>query len=500
MKIVIVGGGTAAWISAAFLLKECPHYDITIVESSKIPIIGAGEGSVGSMSWLLRMKWPNDWVNQHDFMKAVKGTPKMGIRLQNWKGDGSYIYSPIKSSPSSKSAPDIGFLSAIMKYGPGHSDKSAFHSFMMDNRLVPFFKDRMSRPYGEGNHTYHFDGHEVGKYFKNFCVRMGAKVIDSEVNEVNFDENEFVKDILLATGETLEGDLFIDCTGFSKVLMGKTKNKWLSFKDNLPTNSVIPFSDDIFSKTVRFETLAEALDAGWMWKIPLQNRYGCGYVYSDNFKTYDEALRELEIKFKKNITPIKHIKFEAGRYEQNWYNNILAVGLSSHFLEPLQATNIHMSILSISNLVTTHLKTKASLKCPANRKQFNDDLGKVIDNYRDLLQIHYLSGREDTEFWRTIKNELKITDGNQHLLEISKTRSLSFFDVSTQHGAAGWPVWCHILDMAGFFKKELIEEELIAYNRIGEIQKETSFMTNYYAKDLKPILATADDFFKYLKA
>jgi tryptophan halogenase len=503
MKIVIVGGGTAGWIATALFFKYTKGYDVTVVESSKHPIIGVGEGSADSLRWLINQPWPDNVINEMDFLKKTKGTIKLAINLVNWRGDGSRMYSPLFTTPSNRNPVDIVLLASILKYG--RSDMGSMNSWIMKDNLATYDKKYKPPvlPYSGLDlcgHAYHFDSYEVGKYFKNVCLAQGYKCIDAEVVDTEFDENEYLKNVTLSDGQKLEADLFLDCTGFNRVLMGKTKNKWISYKDNLPVNSAIPFSLPISSKTVKFETLAETMNTGWLWKIPLQHKNGCGYVTCDAFQTFEQSVSEIEKKLKQPIDASRNIKFDCGRYEKLWYKNIVAVGLSSHFLEPLQATSIHIAIHSSTNLVLHNLKSVESIRNEANVKRYNDRLGMVIDDYKDMLQLHYLSGRNDTDFWKWCRNEMKITDRNKEYIEISKHRLLNQYDVNEAYGIGGWNVWSHIFDNAGLFKKELIEAELDNFQRFREYGAEDlKALTNLYETKVKPMLATAEDFFKYLK-
>ena len=500
MKIVIVGGGTAGWISAAILAKlSNTNYDITVIESKNIPVIGVGEGSVGSFPWVLNgdlLNWPKSLVNEIDFLRKSKGTLKLGIRLDNWKGDGKYIYSPIIGSFTQLKTTDTAFLGSILENGRG--DMSSIVYYWLENRMTPFLKDKKSTPILPGSYTYHFDGVEVGKYFKELSMKYGAKCINADVDDVILNDDDSISNLKLDDGTTIQANLFLDCTGFNRVLVGKTKNKWVSYEDNLPTNSAIPFSLESTSKTITFETHAETMNAGWNWKIPLQSRIGCGYVYSDKFQSFDESVKELQNKFGNNIVPIREIKFKAGRYENLWYKNVVSVGLSSHFLEPLQATSIHIAITTISTLVEHYIKSEECLKSEVIKNRFNKNMNDVIDDYRDLIQMIYLAGRNDTPFWKFIQNELTITDKNKELIEIAKYRNPLPHDINRMPGTGGWGVWCHILENAGLFSKDKIESELKTFGLYETAKSEAKKIKNEY-KNYEPKLCSVEDFYKYLK-
>lgn len=497
MKIVIIGGGTAGWITAAMIYKYRTDIDVTVIESSKLPIIGAGEGSADSMTWFLNEPWPNDVVTELDFLKKTKATPKLAINLKNWKGDGSSLYSPIAPSGTASLPVDKLFLASILKYGK--SDKASFNSWILDDNLSIYDKKYKKVPQQIANQAYHFDGHLVGQYFKDVCIKFGVTIIDSEVKDLKFDETDNLKSVTLTNDIEITSDLWIDSTGFNRALMGKTKNRWISFKDELPVNSAIPFSTDISSFNVRYETLAETMNSGWLWKIPLQQRHGCGYVYCDEFQSYDDSLDELKLKLKQNIEPIKHIKFDCGRYENTWYKNIVSIGLSSHFLEPLQATSIHIAIFTATNLVLHSLKDKETIYDDWNIKGFNRRVNTVIDDYKDLLQMHYLAGRQDTPFWKFVKNEIKVSDLNKERIEISKYRLLNNLDVRTEHGVGGWGVWSHILDNAGLFKRDMIQKEIQRLKKLNDGDSHLKNMVGYYSTKLKYELVSAGELFKYLK-
>ena len=495
MKIVIVGGGTAGWLAAAMILKYTNKFQVTVIDSSKIPIIGAGEGATGVFPFFIRDKWPDNSINEMDFLRKTKATLKLGIRLKNWKGDGKETYSPFIGSRTTDTAIDSTFLSSILKYDRG--DYSSFFSLMMDDKIVPFKKEGTRVVSNIHGYSYHFDGVEVGKYFKEWCLKRGAKLIDSEVVDIKFDDREHLQSVTLSNGNIIDSNFWLDCSGFARVLMSKTKNKWISYNNHLPVNSAITFSTEVNSKNVRFETLAEAMNAGWMWKIPLQNRNGCGYVYSDKFQSYDDIVNEIEKNLGHKIEPIKEIKFDSGRYEQIWYKNIVAIGLSSHFLEPLQATSIHMTIVCMASLIYHHLKSDV-IYYENDRPSFNKIINNIVDDYKDLLQMHYLAGRQDTPFWKWVTNEMEISDMNKKLINISKFRTISPYDLVQGNSTPGYHIWSHILQNSGLYEKGMIRAELQNY---GKLDEAFSILNNIHRdyKQMKPEMLTNEEFFKYLK-
>lgn len=494
MKIVIVGGGTAGWITAAMWVKYTKDYDITVIESTKMGIIGAGEGSTGTLPWLIRDMWPDNSINEIDFLRKTKGTLKLGINLIDWKGDGTQIYSPFHGSPTDTKVVDTAFLGSILKYGRG--DLSSIHSWMLRDKLTTFRKDGNRIVQGFQNHSYHFDGVEVGKFFKEWCTKRGVKHIDAEVENTVFDGRDYLQSISLSNGETIESNFWFDCSGLSRVLMGKTRNKWISYKEHLPCNTAIPFSTDISSRTVKFETEAYARDNGWSWKIPLQHRHGNGYVFCDGFTTEDKAIQELEKKLRHTIEPIKTIKFDPGRWDRVWYNNIVAVGLAQNFLEPLQATSIHTSIVSVANLIFHYLKGEVPYF--KDVVEYNNSIGMMIDDYKDFIQMHYLTGRQDTPFWKFITNELKISDKNDYLKNASRFRVITKMDIQNTHGSAGYPLWSYILDNSDCYVNDIIQSEIQHFGNYNECMNEMGKLEKHYNIH-KPNLVSNEELFKYLK-
>jgi tryptophan halogenase len=237
---------------------------------------------------------------------------------------------------------------------------------------------------------------------------------------------------------------------------------WKSYSDFLPTNNALPYIhkfDDL--KEVKMETLAWAQPNGWMWQIPTQERYGCGYVYSDMFTNADGALKELQENTGRKIEPIRNLKFDVGRVEKFWEKNVVGIGLSTGFLEPLQATSIHTTIIQIDLFVINYLQnTKKDTLIESQIKIYNQHIGKMIDDFSDLIRMQYVVDREDTDFWKYCKYELPKTEKVKQILEICKYRIPNVYDWDVYHGGAGWGVWCWTLIGSGLITKELIEKAL----------------------------------------
>jgi tryptophan halogenase len=504
MKITIIGGGTAGWLTAAMIVKTNailkkqglpPVYDITVVESSNIPIIGAGEGSTGLFQETIVSRLKDLGVNELDFINSTGATLKMGIRLKDWNGIGTEFLSPIQPSDTYKYNIDLNFLSFLSN---GNTSDASFCGYLMGKQLSSYNLDRIKTT---GHHSYHFDAHKVGKYFKDICIQHGVKNIDGEVFKLN--RNSLTGDLesvnLKNDNQLVESDLWFDCSGFARVLVKPMGHGWVSYSNQLPTNGAIPFIESYKDgDDVKLETLAWAQPNGWMWQIPTQERYGSGYVFSDMFTTADKAVEELEKNIGRKIEPIRHIKFETGRLEKFWVNNVIGMGLAGSFLEPLEATSIHTTLVQLDIFCHHFLYNNVdTLSVQTMRDKYNNHISPLVDEFRDLIQLHYMTKREDTEFWKYCKYSLQLTDNVKYALEASKHMSLSYLDFDSWHGSAGWGVWCWTLAGLGHITKETADKTLRNFCMYDDSKKvyEQIMKTN----KIKAIpLMTSNEFMKTL--
>lgn len=445
MKIVIIGGGTSGWLTAAhFELLNTSNkgkesnldFDVTVVESQNIPIIGAGEGSTGILFDTINGPLQGIGANHLDFLYETQATPKLGIRFKDWNGLGTEFLSPLQPSDTVTKNIDWQLL-AFKVHSQPHL--CSFVGNLMDEGLSTYTIDEKQTV---GLSGYHFDAHKVGEYFKKLCTNRKTKHIIGDVKKINKNsETGFIQSVSLEDDSIIEGDFWIDCSGFNRVLINEMNKEWCSYSDYLPVNSALPYLHDYKNDDIKLETLSQSLPNGWMWQIPTQQRYGCGYVFSDNFTSSENALNEMEAFTKRKINPIKTIKFDVGRLKKFWDKNVVAIGLSAGFLEPLQATSIHTTIVQIQMLLNV-IDKKEHMEYHYNSQFYNDYFGKLFDDNRDLIQIHYCNKRDDSQFWKFCKNELKKTEKVEYICNISKYRSPSFLEFEQYHGASSWGVWC----------------------------------------------------------
>jgi flavin-dependent dehydrogenase len=388
--IAIVGGGTAGWL-AAHLLKDAARRKghptrFTVVESSKIGTIGVGEGSTAIFRQMLK----HLGLDEEEFLRETGATIKYGIRHRDWQRKTHQYDGPI-DDPQAVAGPglDLYAVAAGKSVGEAH-----LFQHLMDRRRAPMAEVGGRRvAAGPFHHAYHFDQAMAGQYLK--AKANDVRLLDDQVAGVESGEAGIVA-LMLEGGERVEADFFLDCTGFRRVLASHLGAEWINYGEVLPVNRAMPFWIDLEDgEEIDPFTLAWAQGAGWMWKIPTQERYGCGYVYSTAHIEPDEAKAEIERTLGQTIEPRADIRIDAGRLKDAWIGNCVAVGLSSSFLEPLEATSIHGTIVQL-------LMLGARLGETAGRKAYNRDVARQVDDFRDFIRLHYVSERRDTPFWRDV--------------------------------------------------------------------------------------------------
>tara|TARA_B100001123_G_C15250523_1_gene1002590 strand:+ start:112 stop:1629 length:1518 start_codon:yes stop_codon:yes gene_type:complete len=469
MKIVIVGGGTAGWLAALHFSKIKPEHNVTCIESSKIGIIGAGEGSTGTLTEIIQNRVWDFGCDEQDFVKECDATIKYGIKHIGWSSDkDNFYYGPIDSTPTGMmdmktgmSYPQYDF---IFQFALGYLNQQDLHIATELGYKIQHQKNDLEN-IGEGDHAYHFDAHKLGKYLKKVCDNVVH--IDSEVKEVNLhSETGFITSVLLSDLQEIHGDLFIDASGFSQVLMKHMNSKWKSYKNHLPVNTALPFllpytEDEVIEPV----TIAWAQNNGWCWQIPTIHRRGCGYVFSDEFVTVDQAHSELEQTIGCEVEPINHIKFESGRQEKLWIKNCVSIGLCAAFSEPLEATSIHTTIIQLREFISRCLNnTNDTIEDICNESQvdsYNSKQGDMYDTLKDFLVAHYTCGRRDTEFWK------KVNNGSEFVRMVHELCENKFPDNNTfpkGNGYAGWSLWSYVLAGTGALTSEIAREKLSAIN------------------------------------
>jgi tryptophan 7-halogenase len=435
-NIVVVGGGTAGWITALYSKKIFPNDNITLIESQEIGILGAGEGSTKHLVEILNYLD----IGIKELIKETKCTIKTGIKFTNWSKDKDYYYHDftLEESPFDESyfnPKDTDYDFPILKYERflnivEKNTNSSVNDTYSDNKLLPFTftKDKENNFdlwYKYSGHSIHFDARLLASFLSKIGISRNIKLIQDTIVDIETNDKNDIISLKLNHNNNVKTDFVFDCSGFARLIIGKHYNsKWKSFSEYLPMKRALPFFIDIDTENIPSYTEAIAMDYGWMWKIPLQHRYGCGYVFDSDYINEDQAQEEIE-KFLgfKPIYPKtngKSFTFDAGCFEEVWINNCLAVGLSSGFIEPLEATSIGQSIMLLKHFFMQ--KHKIFSDEVETKKIFNEYYVRDTESIVDFLGLHYTTNKDNSEFWINFdKNNKKSKNllNNLHLLKNS---------------------------------------------------------------------------------
>lgn len=407
-RFVIVGGGTAGWITA-FIIQDSLRRakidaTVTVVEPSKIPTVGVGEATTAAFHVFLK----SFGIDEVEFFQKTGATFKLGIRHEDWREKGFTYYGPIDDPHQVIAAPPGAPSDYLNVYAiAAGRPLQDMHMFgpLLTQWKAPYAKkpDGSLIRLGPFLHAYHFDQALVGRFLAS--KSKGVDIADGVVSGVERDPaTGALTTLVLDTGQRVEGDFFFDCSGFHKRLIVKELNApWISYAHELPVNRALPFWLDMKPGAgIPTYTRAWAQEAGWMWQIPTQGRFGCGYVYSDEFRTPEEAKLEVERVLGHEIEVRGDIRFSIGRIATPWISNVLAVGLSSSFLEPLESTSIHGTIVQMMLFARRFLKRPEAMT-DADRADYNTRVGRQVDDFRTFVNTHYMTGRDDTPFWREVR-------------------------------------------------------------------------------------------------
>jgi tryptophan halogenase len=400
-SLTVVGGGTAGLISA-LILKERHKLEINLIYSSNIGIVGVGEGSTEHFSEF--MKYVG--ISASEIIKECDATFKVGVLFDNWIKNKKYLHSVIYPYSRTTGQYFNVYAKEISENSNHFYPESHYESVMPASAI-----NINTTP--ETN-QYHFNTHKLNDFLKKKATEKGINVIDDDIMQVELDENGFI-DFIVGKKEKYKSDFYIDATGFKRVLMNKLNVKWKSFSKYLTLNSAITFPTGD-EENYNFWTEAKAMDAGWKFKIPVWGRHGNGYIYDKNFITVDQAKLEVEKNLGHEVEIGKTFEFDPGALETVWNKNCVAMGLSGCFFEPLEATSIGLTIQQ-SFLLMHKLQNYDENVI----KDYNKSFENITENIRDFIVLHYLTKRNDTEFWKNILH-LEIPESLKYNLEKWKTK------------------------------------------------------------------------------
>ena len=449
-SIIIVGGGSAGWMAASYLnkmlLKES-GISIKVIESPDIETIGVGEATVPT----IRDFFQKVGIAEKELIKKTNATIKSAIKFVDWfkSGEGESYYHPFEA-PLYSDGIDISAHWAAEKQRGNNVE-----SFAKATGVIPDLCEAQKITNAGQNkeymantlYAYHLDAILMASFLRDKSLERGVIRIEDEVTEVKQNSNGEITSLVTANSGEHEADFFIDCTGFSSLLIEKTlKEKFISLDDELPCNSAVaiqtPYTEE--SDFPLPYTTATAKSSGWIWEIGLSSRKGSGYVFSDKFQSFEEAEAELREHIGGSAEGLKakKLKMRIGRRENSWSKNCLAVGLSSGFLEPLESTGLQFIQVALE-LFVDYFPSAENYEVV--QQNYNRVLKAKFEDAKDFIVLHYcLSQREDTAFWRFIKNDIKISDSLKQQIELWKHKLPSHSDLK-EIGLFGAPNYMYIL-------------------------------------------------------
>ena len=418
-KIVIVGGGTSGWMAAAMLSRVLgtANYDIILVESEEIGTVGVGEATIPPVQQFNRRLG----IDEDEFIRQTHATFKLGIRFDGWRegGDDSYFH---PFGFFGQDMDGLAFHHYLMRFArlSGHFDYGRFNVETLAARANRFGRS----PVNEGrdayavNYAFHFDAALYAGYLRRYAEKLGVRRIEGRVVQVDqAADSGFVTAVRLDDGQVIEGDFFLDCSGFRGLLIEQAlKSGYEDWSRWLPCDRAVAVPCERPAGAIEPYVVCTAREAGWQWKIPLQHRTGNGYVFCSGFMDEADACEKLMARLPgKALKDPKALRFTTGHRRKIWNRNVVAVGLSSGFLEPLESTSIHLSQIVITRLISQFPKSGI---CQSAVDQFNADILADYINVKDFLIAHYkVTGREDTPFWRHCRH-MDIPDSLKVRLDI----------------------------------------------------------------------------------
>ncbi len=428
--VVVAGGGTAGWMAAASIAKLLGKtVKVTLVESEDISTVGVGEATIPTLLTLHELLK----IKEQDFIKAVGGTFKLGISFENWLDVGKdYIHS---FGYTGKDCWAAGFQHFWLK-GKERGIAKEYGEYC--NEWVAAKNNRFAVLPNQGlNYAYHFDSARYAAFLRKRAEEHGAVRVEGKIQQVHQDSDSgFITRLTLESGQEVEGDFFVDCTGFRALLIEQTLHAGFDdWQHWLPCDSALAVQTENIQAPIPY-TRSIAHEAGWQWRIPLQHRTGNGMVYCSKFWSRDEAEAKLRGNLEGElVTEPRPIKFQTGTRRRHWVKNCVAVGLSSGFMEPLESTSIHLIQRAIVRFM--QMFPHEGVRQP-DIEEFNNQMMFEIENIRDFIILHYhVTERTDTPFWRHVRS-MEIPDSLRHRINLFKETGRVFKVPTELFGENSW--------------------------------------------------------------
>lgn len=403
-QIVVLGGGSAGWLTALFIQKIYPATQISVIEDPNTPPIIAGESGSATVNKLYNFLE----VNMDEWIVATNAMPKLGGRFTDWNGVGTeFIHGLIPEWYALDYAakfPEFGrgndFISCTLAEGI-LQENVYYNGHLQRVGKVPIHAP--STTTGDRFNVitlpmWHFDSRANADFMKKLGVKRGIKLIEGKYETCTRNQEGDITSLQLDGERIVEGDWFFDCSGFARLLLHKVIGEPLvDYTDYFPARAVLAWWDD--NPKVLNYTDITAMKYGWTWNINLKHRSGNGYIYDPDLISQDQAQEEVETRLGDKIQPVASLKFTPSLMDNSWRNNVIAVGLSAGFLEPLESNGLAAVVAQLQHLCEYWVPDSADNKIDQNR--YNRDYSSTMNDIRDFLSLHYRGHRRDTEFWRS---------------------------------------------------------------------------------------------------
>ena len=395
-RVVIAGGGTAGWTVAAALVKNLGSLlAITLVESDAIGTVGVGESTIPTARRFHELIG----LDEQAFVRATGASFKLGIAFEDWARVGDrYFHSFGVTGPSTWMA-DFQHM-WLEAREQGFAGELGDYCLELQAAKAGKFQGGRGSPL---NYAYHLDATAYGQFLRGIAEPQGVRRVEGKIAEVKVaPDSGFIEALVLESGETVEGDLFIDCTGFRGLLIeGALATGWDDWSHWLPTDSALAVQTEAVGPA-RPYTRAVAHRAGWQWQIPLQHRVGNGLVYCSRFMSDDEAQALLAERVEgPMLTEPRLIRFKAGSRKKEWHKNCVAIGLASGFVEPLESTSIHLIMIAVTRLMQLFPFGGVN---EAVAERYNDVARREVEGIRDFIILHYYLNERDEPFWQECRS------------------------------------------------------------------------------------------------
>ena len=414
-KLVIVGGGTAGWLTALFFSRYLMRrVEIVVVATSTLPPMSVGEATNGPFTNFLNSLG----ISDADLVRECDATIKIASEFSQWHRPNQGYRWVHEFQPTQTYLGIPMFHIWLRAHRRGLIQSNYQNSCFNTAALVKHCKLPFSGPGDENNwpHGFHFDTNKVIAFLQRRALNAGVQWIDATVSDVAINEGGKISHLLLGDDHKLQGEFFVDCSGFRRIIMDRAYGKdFENFSDNILCDSAVAVTLPRHLTDIRPSTLGTAMESGWIWDIPLSDRTSYGYVYASRFED-DESAESALLRFLKvpRTTPAAKLKWIPGMQKNAWRGNCVCIGVSNSFYEPIESLTSATLTVELRNLLVHFPDRNFN---PFNIDKYNAKIRKQCYHTRDFISTHYLTaGRDDSPFWRAVSRECKQSDDVRELI------------------------------------------------------------------------------------